>query len=55
MLFAKLQRLVPRSRGVGDKVLIRAIGMDEGNRVHRQAFITVGKAMGGAAVVADDA
>ena len=55
VLFAEFQRLVPGGSGVGDEVLIRAIGMDEGNRVDRQAFITIGQTMGGAAVVADDA
>ncbi len=40
---------------MGDERFIRAIGMDEGDRVDRKAFIAGSLAIGGAAVIAHDA
>ncbi len=55
VLFAKLEGLVPGSGCMGDEVLVRAICVDQRNRVHRQAFITVSQALRCTAVVTDDA
>ncbi len=55
VLFAKLQRLVPGRTGMGDEVLIRAILSNQRHRIDGKTFIALTFAMGGAAMVADNA
>ncbi|MCY1511070.1 hypothetical protein D9M68_454640 [compost metagenome] len=55
VLFAEFQRLVPGAHGVDDEVLVRIVAMDEGDRVDRERLVAGRLAIGGAAMVADDA
>lgn len=52
MLFAECDGLVPGGLGMDDQRLVRALVMDEGDRIDRERLIAGGLAIGGAAMVA---